>query len=55
MATASFKTESPYVKREERKHDSSDLKYQKFLDTVSGNVSSRKTITMALFGVGRAG
>ncbi|XP_063678068.1 inositol 2-dehydrogenase-like [Bolinopsis microptera] len=55
MATVRFKTESPYVKREEREHDPSDLKYQKFLDTVSGSVSSRKPVTMALFGVGRAG
>ena len=55
MATAGFKTESPFVKRDERTHDASDLKYQKFLDTVSGAVSNKKTVVMALFGVGRAG
>jgi hypothetical protein len=55
MATVGFKVESPYVKREERKHHASDLKYQKFLDTVSGEASKRKTINVALFGVGRAG
>ena len=55
MATAGFKTESPFVKRDERTHDASDLKYQKFLDTVSGAVSNKKTVVIALFGVGRAG
>ena len=55
MATVRFKAESPYAKRDERSHDSSDIKYQKFLDATSGNNVTRKTVSIAVFGVGRAG
>lgn len=55
MATLQFKAESPYIRRDERKHDPTDFKYQAFLDNTAGVFSSRKTVSIALFGVGRAG
>ena len=55
MATVQFKSPSPFIGREERIHDPSDVKYGKFLEKTSASFSSNSTVTFALFGVGRAG
>ena len=65
MATAKFKTISPYVKIDERQQDESDWKYVNYLRSLasveeddnkdeSGN-SKSKIVVLALFGLGRAG
>eukprot|EP00116_Pleurobrachia_bachei_P004294 sb/3464556/ len=55
MATSCFKSESPYLKRDERQHHPSDVKYGMFLDQVQGNSTGCKPVNVALIGVGRAG
>ena len=56
MATTQFKSDSPYIGRDDRKHDSSDVRYQKFVEATSvGDASVSRTVSIALIGVGRAG
>merc|ERR1719273_2014864 len=62
MATAKYKTESPFVKISERKHHTSDFLYEGFSQSFSPMVKKKPfpdgigpVIRIALFGVGRAG
>ena len=59
MATAKFKTSSPYVKIDQRQHDESDWKYSNYLSSLASESKNSsqcsKIVVLALFGLGRAG
>jgi len=55
MATVQFKTTSPFAGREERTHDPSDFKYEKYSNFFSKDNSAVAPVNLALFGLGRAG
>lgn len=59
MATAKFKTSSPYVKIDQRQHDESDWKYSNYLSSLASESRNSsqcsKIVVLALFGLGRAG
>ena len=63
MATAKFKTESPYVKIDEREHHATDWRHTRYLKGLAlgdgakaeGQKATAKVVHLALFGLGRAG
>jgi len=55
MATAGFKTESPFNGISEREHHESDFKYKRYTDYINPEGSTSEVVTLALFGLGRAG
>ena len=59
MATAKFKTDSPYVKIDEREHHETDWRHVRYLKGLALGDEAQKTnskvIQIGLFGLGRAG
>jgi len=57
MATEKYKSDSPFVGILTRRHDDSDFKYERYNNNVNpqANGETHSPVTLALFGIGRAG
>jgi len=55
MATLKFKEKSPFEGNQERSHDVTDYKYQRYKESVCAEVKPEAPVTVAIFGLGRAG